>query len=318
MMFVEEELAIQCAGLNGEYGTVRKLENGKYIANIIVADYDEANGAQNIFGRHLPDIAAVIKRLAEENREKILGFPFLSRQTDTRFVLWHLVNAVSWNIQQKVDKLLKTKYFADIVPADKSRPYSQVAIAARVDSDAVFMFYGCDGIAANEFCGYCNVQASNIYGPRLAAHFHCGHNMANDVMLSLTVRSVGGIKISSLREDEKEITAKAIECGYIRKNGDTIEPNVLIYDNAHQNEFNNLLTFGNGLDEIIEDIAGELAEYIKAHLPKHLENEYLCYSSLIAAARLGSDIIEECIKANVLTEPKSGLCGEGVIIRLTK
>lgn len=318
MMFIEEELAIQCAGLNGEYGMVRKLENGKYIANVIVADYEEANEAQNIFGRHLPKIAEVIKRLAEENRDKILNFPFLSKQEDIRFVLWHLVNGKSWTIQQKVDKLLETKYFSGIVPAGKSRPYSQVAIAARVDSDAVFKFYGCDGISANEFCGYANVQASNMYGPRLAPHFHCGHNMANDVMLSLTVRSVGGIKIESLREDEKEITAKAIECGYIRKNGDIIEPNVLIYDNAHQGEFNELLTFGNELDDIIEDIASELAEYIRTHLPKHLENEYLSYSALIASARLGSDIIEECIKANVITEPQNALCGEGVIIRLTK
>ena len=41
MIYVEEELEIQCLGQNGTYGNIRKLDNGKYISNILIAEYQE-------------------------------------------------------------------------------------------------------------------------------------------------------------------------------------------------------------------------------------------------------------------------------------
>lgn len=49
MPYIEEELEIQCQGENGNYGTLRKLENGKYIANILLVDYDEYEAANKIY-----------------------------------------------------------------------------------------------------------------------------------------------------------------------------------------------------------------------------------------------------------------------------
>lgn len=316
MLFIEEELEIQCRGINGEYGMVRKLENGKYIANVIVADYNEAVESQKIFGRHLPEMAEVVKEIIAQNKEKMLSFPFLSKQTDTGFILWNLVKRSSWQLLSKVQKLLAEKYFADITPA--SRPYTQAAIASPYESGSVISSYGCDGIDASESCGYKHVFMSNLYGPRLEAHFHCGHNIGTDPLILLMLRSIGGLKTDSLSESEKETAAKAIECGYIRKNGDLLEPNVLVLERQNEQAFYSLLQICDKLDNVAEDIAKELAEFIKSHLPKHLENEFLTYSSLIASACLGSDLIEECIKEGILTCPESRLCGEGVIVIVEK
>ena len=38
MPFVEEELDIQCRGSNGEYGLLRRLDNGKYQINFLLLD----------------------------------------------------------------------------------------------------------------------------------------------------------------------------------------------------------------------------------------------------------------------------------------
>lgn len=312
MLFVEEELEIQCHGLNGEYGMVRRLENGKYIANVIVADYGEAAESQKIFKRHLLKAAEVVKGRISENKEKILSFPFLSKQTDTRFILWDLINRSSWQILDRVQRLLSTKYFADITPA--SRPYTQAAIASPAENSAGISSYGCDGIDTSEICGYKRVLMSNMYGPRLDAHFHCGHNIGTDSKILLLLRSIGGLKTDSLTDSEKETAAKAIECGYIRKNGDLLEPNVLVFERKDERAFHGLLQICDALDDVAEDIAKELAEFIKSHLPKHLENEFLTYSSLIASICLGSDIIEEYIKADILTCPERRLCGEGVVV----
>ena len=55
MPYIEEELDIQCRGENGSYGMLRKLENGKYVANILLVDYEEYDEANKIYERHLPE-----------------------------------------------------------------------------------------------------------------------------------------------------------------------------------------------------------------------------------------------------------------------
>jgi len=55
MIYIEEELAIQCDGKNG-YGALKKLDNGKYITNILIADSDEYYAARAIYEKHLPKL----------------------------------------------------------------------------------------------------------------------------------------------------------------------------------------------------------------------------------------------------------------------
>lgn len=317
MLFIEEELEIQCAGQNGEYGTIRKLENGKYIANIIVADYEDVCEAREIFGKRLPEISSALKKTVEKNKAKITEFPFLSKQDDTRFILWPLINRLGWKFVWRVTDIMAKKHFAEVKPVQ--RPYSLCAIAFGNGRQPEYFGYGFDGICANEICGFKYVDIANMYGPRLDAHFHCGHNIANDKMILLLLRSIGGIKIDALNEDEKEIAAKAIECGYIRKNGGVIEPNVLVFDKANKGEFNkDLLDFDSGIDDIANSVADELAAFMKKHIPEHLMNEYGMYPELIAGSDLSASLIEECIKENILTCPESRLCGEGVVVTVAK
>lgn len=66
-----------------------------------------------------------------------------------------------------------------------------------------------------------SVFVSNIYGRRIDAHFHCGHNISNDPKLLMTIKAIKGVSIDELSEAEKEIAAKAVECGYLRKVGDS-------------------------------------------------------------------------------------------------
>ena len=69
MPFIEEELEIQCYGQNGNYGMLRKTDNGKYVINALVVDYGEYEKASDIFEKHLPEIVSDLKVLVEENEE---------------------------------------------------------------------------------------------------------------------------------------------------------------------------------------------------------------------------------------------------------
>lgn len=317
MPYIEEELDIQCRGENGSYGMLRKLENGKYVANILLVDYEEYDEANKIYERHLPEFCRRLKNTLEQNKEKILSFPYLSSQKDSRFILWTLISRTIWDFEQKINSVIANQYFSDIVPVE--RVFSCVAVAFRDETAPIFDFYGSDGIDASDVGGYRSVFVSNIYGKRVDKHFHCGHNLSQDLKLLMVLKAIGGLPVDELTENEKEIAAKAIECGYLCKRGNVLEPKIIVIDRKNDQEFYNLsFDLNTNMKEIIEDIADELSVFMKKRIPEHLISEYQIYTQLIAGVRILSQTIEECIKEGLLNEPEKRIGAEGVLMIVEK
>ena len=59
MPYIEDELEIQVYGENGKYGMLRKLDNGKYITNILLVDYSEYDEAN----KSSKDVVAELKNI---------------------------------------------------------------------------------------------------------------------------------------------------------------------------------------------------------------------------------------------------------------
>ncbi len=313
MPYIEEELEIQCHGENGNYGMLRKLDNGRYAVNIHLVDYDEYDRANRIYEKHLPEFCKVIKNTLKQNEEKILSFPYLSEQKDLRFIMWSLISRTVWDFNEKINKVLAEKYFSDVAPVE--RAFSCAAVAYTDEQEPDFDFYGNDGIDATSIGGYKSVFVSNTYGKRIDKHFHCGHNLSHDPKLLMVLRTIGGIAIDELSENEKEIAAKALECGYLRKNGNIIEPKIIVIDRKNDMDFYNLsFDFNNDMGTIVEQIAAELSVFMRTHIPEHLMNEYLVYTALIAGERILAKAIEECISEDLLVEPESKVGAEGVVM----
>ena len=317
MPYIEEELEIQCHGENGKYGMLRKLDNGKYVVNIHLVDYEEYDQASKIYEKHLSEFCKVIRNTLKQNEEKILSFPYLSEQKDLRFIMWSLISRTVWDFEERINKVLAEKYFSDITPV--KRDFSCVAIAYTDEQKPIFDFYGSDGINATSVGGYKSVFVSNIYGKHIDKHFHCGHNLSHDQKLLMVLKTIGGISTEELSETEKEIAAKAIECGYICKSGNIIEPKIIVIDRKNEMDFYNLsFDFNNDMDNIIEQIAAELSKFMRTHIPEHLINEYQIYMKLIAGIRILSKSIDECINENLLVEPEKRVGAEGMLMIVEK
>lgn len=56
--------------------------------------------------------------------------------------------------------------------------------------------------------------------------------------------------------------------------------------------------------EIARDLAADLSEYMKKHIPAHLMGEYACYNSCIASNNFFYNVVEECIDRKILNAPK--------------
>lgn len=318
MPYIEDELEIQVYGENGKYGMLRKLDNGKYITNILLVDYSEYDEANKIYEKHLDDYIPILKANFEKQKQDILLFPYLSKQSDATFILWGLISRTIWDFEKRVKEVIGKKYFSDIEPV--KREFTTVATAFRDDMKPDFGFYGCDGIQSNSVWKYSYVHFSNIYGARKEKHFACDHNITNDDKLLLTLKALDGtLCIDELSDTEKEVAAKAIECGHIRKCGKILLPKIVAYEKKFDKTFHNMANaLNDDTEALVEKIAKELSEFMRKHIPEHLINEYEYYTGCIAGVRFLHETIEACIREGLLSEPENKIGAEGVLMVVEK
>lgn len=316
MPYIEDELAIQLKGENGSYGLLRKIGD-KYISNVIIVENSEFNEAGKIYTKHLDELCEKLKNHLQSHREEFLKFPYLSRQTDLRFILWTLISESVWHLKERVDEILETEYFKEVKPPQ--RKFTTVGVAISYGASYNVRFYGCDGNDTHDFCGYSYVFIRNIYGKRMDRHFYCGQTITNDEKLRLTLKVIGGMDINTLDETQREIAAKAIECGFLRKNGEILEPRIVAIEQKDWENFRNLLCeYYDSIEDIAKEIAEEMYAYMLSHIQKHLLNEYKSYNLLVSGINLLNDLIEKCIAEDLLTEPKQKIGPEGVLLVVEK
>ena len=316
MTYIEDELDIQIKGENGSYGLLRK-EGEKYIANVIIVDNNEFDEVGEIYTKHLDQLVEKLKKHLSDNKEHFLNFPYLSPQTDLRFILWSLINESVWFIKDRVDDILEEKFFKEVKLPERN--FTVVAVAVEDGTPYRGRFYGCDGTEARDFCGYSYVFTRNISGKRIERHFCAGHDVTNDEKMRITLKAIGGLSVSDLTENQKEVAAKAIECGFLRKVGDVLEPRIITIEFNEWEKYRNLLRgYYDSVEDICNQIAVELHDYMVSHIQKHLLNEYKSYNLLVAGINVLNDLIEKCIAENILTEPKKRIGPEGVLLVVEK
>ena len=316
MPYIEDELEIQLKGENGSYGLLRKMGD-KYISNVIIVENSEFNEAGKIYTKHLDGLCEKLKNHLQSHREEFLNFPYLSRQTDLRFILWTLISESVWHLKDRVDEILETEYFKEV--NQPQRKFTTVCVAIPYGASYSARFYGCDGNETHDFCGYSYVFIRNIYGKRMNRHFYCGQTITNDEKLRLTLKAIGGMDINTLDETQREIAAKAIECGFLRKNGEILEPRIVAIEQKDWENFRNLLCeYYDSIEDIAKEIAEEMYAYMLSHIQKHLLNEYKSYNLLVSGINLLNDLIEKCIAEDLLTEPQQRIGPEGVLLVVEK
>ena len=312
-VYVEEELEILCKGENGKYGYLRRLENGKYALNIILLDKSEFEKANTIYTEHLPKICETISSYIEEHKAEYLAFPYLNKKVDINLVLWQQIFNIADAFTYCVKLKLEQKYFADTPKPD--RPFS---VFGYVDNGKYYGG-GWDGVDAQNVCGFSNVHLDNIYITRIKKHFDCGLNVSKDPQIQLALRAIDGIDIKQLSEKEKEHAAKAIECGYLYRDGDTVYTKILV--NALSDR-NRLFDISNALqngyfDSDAEIVAAKVSDFIKQTVPDYLIGEWR-FANILASIPILDAVVERLIEEGVLTPPENGIGAEGCWMSVEK
>ncbi len=312
-VYVEEELEILRKGENGEYGFLRRLDNGKYAINFILLDKEVIEKANALYTEQLPKICDIISNYIEEHKAEYLAFPYLNKRVDMNLILWQQVSNISRAFSENVERILKEKYFSDV--ADVKRPFS---VFGYIDNGKYYGG-GWDGVDAQNVCGFSNVHLDNIYITRIKKHFSCELNVSKDPQIQLALRSIEGLDITALSEQEKEHAAKAIECGYLYRDGDMLYTKILVFSLSDRD---NLFKISNNLQNgyfnaDAEIVAAKVAELIKKSVPEYLHGEWKLANTLANMPILDA-VVEVLIEKGILTPPENGIGAEGCWMSVMK
>ncbi len=312
-IYVEEELEILRKGENGEYGLLRRSDNGKYALNFILLDKDMFEKANAIYTEQLPKICDTISGYIEDKRSEYLAFPYLNKKIDLNLILWQQISSIADSFAKCVKDSLQKDHFSNITAT--ARPFS---VFGYVDNGKYYG-NGWDGIGAKNICGFSDVRVDNIYITRVQKHFSCGHNISTDPLLQLALRSINGLDICTLSEEEKEHSAKAIECGYLYREGDMLYTKILVNSLSDRER---LFDISRGLengyfDADAEAVAKKIASLIKSSVPDHLIGEWRFANSLANLPILDA-VVEHLIEKGVLTPAENGIGAEGCWMSVEK
>ncbi len=312
-VYVEEELEILARGANGKYGLLRRMDNGRYGINFILFDKDVIEQAHGIYTEQIPKICDIICDYIEKHKEEYLAFPYLNKKADLNLILWQQVTDMSQAFSSNVERILAEKYFSGLQKVQ--RPFS---VYGYVDNGKRYGG-GWDGVDAENVCGFARVHLDNIYITRIRKHFDCSLNVSQDAQIQLALRAIGGLEVSSLSEADKEHAARAIECGYLYREGDVLYTKILVTEWQDQNRvFDISYGLRHGFfEEDAQAVAEKLAVLIRKTVPDYLLGEWRFANSLAGMPVLDS-VVEALIEKGILVPPKDGIGAEGCWMSVLK
>lgn len=312
-VYVEEELEILTKGVNGEYGLLRRLDNGKYAVNFILLDKEEMEEATGIYLEQLPDICRITSDFIEAHKQEYLAFPYRNKKTDFNLILWQQISVIARAFSHAVTEFLSQKDFAGM--EECGRPFSVFGYQA----NGKYYGGGCDGTSAENLCGYSGVHLTNIYTPHIEKHFSCGHNISMDKQLQLAIRAIDGLDIASLTEDEKEQAAKAVECGYLYREGEVLYTKILVSDLQSGSKLFDVShkLYKGFFEEAAGTAAEKLAAFIRRTVPEYLLPEWN-YVNTLAELPVLDALAEALIEKGILVPPENRLGAEGCWMQLRK
>lgn len=275
-VYVEEELEILTKGENGSYGLLRKMENGKYAINFILIDKDTVEKFHALYVEQIPQISEIILAHIEKNKDAYLSFPYLNKKIDLNLILWQQIFSLSHAFSDSVEDILAEEYFSQYKTPD--RPFSVFGYVYNGKSYGG----GWDGVRATNVCEFSEIRLDNIYIFRIKPHFHYGLDVANDPLIQLALQAIDGLAISTLSEEEKEHAAKAIECGYLFRDGDMLYTKILvslISDSDRLFELSTILCKG-FFEKEAKIVAEKIATLIKKEVPEYLLGEWQFANSI--------------------------------------
>ena len=133
------------------------------------------------------------------------------------------------------------------------------------------------------------------------------------------LKAIDGLAVASLSDKEKEHAAKAIEQGYLYREGDMLYTKILVHDG--KDSYRLFAITRNLTSEVLtkeaEAIAEKLADLIRKNVPEYLYGEW-SFANELASLPVHDALVESLIERGLLTPPENRLGAEGCWMSVEK
>lgn len=304
-VYVEEELEALRKGVNGRYGLLRRLDNGRYAINFILFDREEVRRLREAYMEQMPAFCRIVTDYVAAHKEEYLAFPYLNRDRDWNLILWQQAHMIPRVFRDYVGRILSEKYFAQVEKAE--RPFSVYGYVE--DGRDCGGGWDCTGTA--ETRGY-SWYMENIYNKWIKEHFYSWYHLEDDRELRMALRALDGLALDSLSDADKEYAARAIDCGYLYREGGMLYVKILV---CGQKDRGRLFRITEGLadgclKECAEAVVEKLSGLIRRFVPGYLLGEWM-YVNDLAALPVLNGLLDSLVEGGILTPPENGIGAEG-------
>ena len=309
---------------------LKKTAGGKYIANSLVIDIELQEKVEKLSSDIAKDYFKEVKKYLLAKKDDIMNLPYINPPKSFEYLLWwylpQFADAIKSRIYNKAEEALKKEG----IKKQERKALILCSISDPDDKEYIYTGKNHNGIwnvfnilGQNEEVRINNLQFSK-YLTWDKGRFWAGQDFNSFPELAMVFKTIDGLDVNSIDENDKEAAAKALEKGYIRKENGKLYPNITIAPDATERQ----LTWykwgsdGNGrnsgnlneLAETAEKYAGkiisELLDVAKEYLPEHLLD--LLGTFIQSALHLEFYLMEEGVKDGILYElPETG-CTEGI------
>lgn len=312
-IFAEDEVENLCYGVNGTYGLLTKTGKDRYIANIPIIEPETLQKCQKKISKDMEHLLKEFKKHVEIHKEEVQSFQVWGGRKELPFLSWILWKGAAMDVVDELNQFISQQIEME---EKERRPFSLCAFTTEegkdIESYEDTNFYGYDQTYVKSLLGYDEVHFAMLYGKRIPPLFKCEENIAQNEEMLLTVRSLKGLKISSLTEDEKEIAAKAIADGYLMKKNEMLIPGIFATSLEKKKEMSEFCKkFVQENQNLVEQLAEKCVMSVKSAIPKHLLNE-LGMASILAYANVEGIFMDYAIEIGMLQEPVGQ--GEGILL----
>ena len=313
-IFMENELEILSGDLLTDVG------NGKYIANFIIIDAKLQNIINQMLLNISKEFANEISEYLCSKKNDIMSVSFLEQPKSFEFVLWSMISRFADIVCDTISEEIRKK-MTEAGTQKEIRHFYIIGEVYESWKEVNTHFYSQNGTFAENYMGYRKVDLKNLIGERLpweCNRFGATVSLDFNKELGMIIRTIGGLNVDTLTEDQKEIAAKSIEKGYIKKSGNVLVPNVVVMNSDAEKKYNQIFFDAYPItDKYAEKLLKQYIDFVQKFVPKHLQSQASIFIDLTSNP-MRHYLIEGCIENKLLYIPTSEKCSEGIWVVVSK
>jgi len=305
---------------------LKKINGDKYIANSIVIDLELQEKTEKLTADIAADYFKEVKEYLLSKKDEIMALPYINPPKSFEYLLWwylpQFADSVKWTLEMKIAEKLKEN---NIKTEERKALY--VCFVSDPEKERKSQCKNHNGISNvfNLLGQHEEVRIDNMhieeYIPWSKGRFWAGQNFNDFPELAMVFKTIDGLDVDAVEENDKEATAKALEKGYIKKENGKLYPEVTIATEYTVKQLN-WLKYGTDVsgkyneitaiaEKYADKIADKLWDYANKYLPEHLI--YLSKTFANGVLNLEYYLYGEGVKDGILYElPETG-CTEGIM-----